>query len=55
MSTDSQGRPLSDDGQWAWSGTEWVPAAGGGSPAEPEDVGGDANHPVPLRGRCACG
>jgi hypothetical protein len=46
MSTDSQGRPLSDDGQWAWNGTEWVPAAGG--PAEPaaaafgapvEDVG----------------
>jgi hypothetical protein len=34
MSTDSQGRPLSDDGQWAWNGTEWVPAAGG--PAEPE-------------------
>jgi hypothetical protein len=30
MSTDSQGRPLSDDGQWAWNGTEWVPAAGGG-------------------------
>ncbi len=29
MSTDSQGRPLSDDGQWAWNGTEWVPAAGG--------------------------
>ncbi len=26
MATDSQGRPLSDDGQWAWNGTEWVPA-----------------------------
>jgi hypothetical protein len=33
MSTDGQGRPLSDDGQWAWNGTEWVPAAmGGGIP-----------------------
>ncbi|HEX4017153.1 MAG TPA: hypothetical protein VHX15_10485 [Frankiaceae bacterium] len=41
MSTDSQGRPLSDDGQWAWNGTEWVPAAGG--PAEPEaEAGGPA-------------
>jgi hypothetical protein len=29
MSTDSQGRPLSDDGQWAWNGTEWEPAGGG--------------------------
>jgi hypothetical protein len=37
MSTDSQGRPLSDDGQWAWNGTEWVPAAGG--PPEPEAIG----------------
>jgi len=37
MSTDSQGRPLSDDGQWAWNGTEWVPAAGG--PPEPEAAG----------------
>jgi hypothetical protein len=27
MSTDSEGRPLSDDGQWAWNGSDWVPAA----------------------------
>ncbi len=39
MSTDSQGRPLSDDGQWAWSGTEWVPAAGGEIPADATGAG----------------
>lgn len=40
MSTDSQGRPLSDDGQWAWNGTEWVPAAGGPAGAEPAATAG---------------
>ncbi len=39
MSTDSQGRPLSDDGQWAWNGTEWVPAVGGAEPAAAESQG----------------
>ncbi len=39
MSTDSQGRPLSDDGQWAWSGTEWVPAVGGEIPADATGAG----------------
>jgi hypothetical protein len=38
MGTDGQGRPLSDDGQWAWTGTEWVPAALGAGPA--------AGHPI---------
>lgn len=42
MSTDSQGRPLSDDGQWAWNGTEWVPAAGGAAPTPPADSVSDA-------------
>ncbi len=54
MSTDSQGRPLSDDGQWAWNGTEWVPALGG--PSEPEaggsvpaeDVGATMIAPSPF-------
>ena len=43
MSTDGLGRPLSDDGQWAWNGTEWVPAAiGGAVPAPTEnDVAAD--------------
>jgi hypothetical protein len=36
MSTDGQGRPLSDDGQWAWNGTEWVPAAIGGAVPVPQ-------------------
>ena len=57
MSTDSQGRPLSDDGQWAWSGTEWVPAGGGGTApsssegsqtGEPEDVGATMIAPSPF-------
>lgn len=53
MSTDSQGRPLSDDGQWAWSGTEWVPAAGGGEPtgpSEPQDMGATIIAPSPFAG-----
>ena len=64
MSTDSQGRPLSDDGQWAWNGTEWVPAAGGpagvtsvGS-APAQDVGATMIAPSPFAGGfpggCAC-
>ncbi len=45
MSTDSQGRPLSDDGQWAWNGTEWVPAtqAPPPGPATPQEPAGDPN------------
>jgi hypothetical protein len=39
MSTDGQGRPLSDDGQWAWNGTEWVPAAIGGAVEAPIESG----------------
>lgn len=39
MSTDSQGRPLSDDGQWAWTGSEWVPAAYGGAFPETPQTG----------------
>jgi hypothetical protein len=31
MQQDDQGRPLSDDGQWVWNGTEWEPATGGGA------------------------
>jgi hypothetical protein len=48
MSTDGEGRPLSDDGQWAWNGTEWVPAAiGGAVPAPTEnDVAADPNATV---------
>jgi hypothetical protein len=42
MSTDSEGRPLSDDGQWAWNGTEWVPAAGGGAAPPASGDSGDA-------------
>jgi hypothetical protein len=43
VSTDSQGRPLSDDGQWAWTGAEWVPASVGGAhmPAGFADASGD--------------
>ena len=41
MSTDGQGRPLSDDGQWAWNGVEWVPAAIGG--AVPPPAAADPN------------
>src|SRR6185437_14412135 len=64
MSTDSQGRPLSDDGQWALNCTEWVPAggaaedsaaAGSGQPetaAGPpsEDVGATMIAPSPFAG-----
>ncbi len=54
MSTDSQGRPLSDDGQWAWNGTEWVPAAGGADAAQaavtPEDAGATMIAPSPFAG-----
>ena len=50
MSTDSQGRPLSDDGQWAWSGTEWVPAVGGSQPPEPQDMGATIIAPSPFAG-----
>ena len=55
MSTDGQGRPLSDDGQWAWNGTEWVPAAIGGSvpvpvpEPEPEPEYDDFNATVITR------
>jgi hypothetical protein len=35
MQQDDQGRPLSDDGQWAWNGNEWVPATGGAAPNGP--------------------
>jgi hypothetical protein len=41
MATDSQGRPLSDDGQWAWNGTEWVPAAAGAPAAQGSSVEAD--------------
>ena len=34
MQQDDQGRPLSDDGQWVWNGTEWEPS-GGGAPGAP--------------------
>jgi hypothetical protein len=61
MSTDSQGRPLSDDGQWAWNGTEWVPADGAAAAqagqAQPdtaappsEDVGATMIAPSPFAG-----
>ncbi len=44
MNTDSQGRPLSDDGQWAWNGTEWIPATGASAPAPAgtQSAGGEA-------------
>jgi hypothetical protein len=51
MSTDGQGRPLSDDGQWAWNGTEWVPAAIGGAVPAPieSDVAADPGATVIAR------
>jgi hypothetical protein len=50
MSTDGQGRPLSDDGQWAWTGTEWVPAAlsSGPSPVPPVDPNATIVGPSPF-------
>ena len=42
MATDSQGRPLSDDGQWAWNGTEWVPASDPGLTPELSGAAADA-------------
>jgi hypothetical protein len=50
MSTDGQGRPLSDDGQWAWTGTEWVPAAlsSGPSPVQPVDPNTTIIGPSPF-------
>jgi hypothetical protein len=50
MSTDGQGRPLSDDGQWAWTGTEWVPAAlgSGPSPGQPADRNATIIAPSPF-------
>jgi hypothetical protein len=49
MSTDGQGRLLSDDGQWAWTGTQWVPAAlsSGPSPA-PTDANATTVTPSPF-------
>lgn len=41
MSTDRYGRPLSDDGQWAWNGTEWVPAGTGANSASASGAGRD--------------
>jgi hypothetical protein len=52
MSTDGQGRPLSDDRQWAWNGTEWVPAAGGAAdppaPGSEGDMGATMIAPSPF-------
>lgn len=39
MQQDDQGRPLSDDGQWVWNGTEWEPARGGGAAPSGPDTG----------------
>jgi hypothetical protein len=46
---DAQGRTVSDDGRWVWSGSQWVPLDSL-APAQPEGISTYAVRVVPTNG-----